>query len=273
MMMLTNIANKIMPLQRRNMPSYMLLRTASCVLIASALLLQGCTSLTPMQAETSRLASNPNIYIVKNGDTLGGIAKRYHQDYRVLARLNNLDGNYSILAGQALRLNSAAPQTAQSQAAPNNRNTPSNTPPKTTMPPTTTVNSIPVVSPQATPVWQWPVKGSVLQKMDLNAGIKGIYIGGRVGDIVKAAADGDVVYADNKLKGYGNLILIRHANNYITAYAHSSQMLVSGGAHVQAGQAIGIMGIAKLDQPMIEFQLRLKGNPQDPLLLLPQLTQ
>ena len=99
--------------------------------------------------------------------------------------------------------------------------------------------------------------------------VKGIRFGGNVGDPIVAAANGQVVYAADGLKEYGNLVLIKHIDGYITAYAHNSKMLVKSGDNVVAGQKIAEMGSSGTTQTMLEFQVRLDGKPINPANILP----
>lgn len=132
-----------------------------------------------------------------------------------------------------------------------------------------------VAAPASMPVnsniqWQWPADGAILQQFDPATGVKGLRIGGKEGDSVRAAADGDVVYASNRLVEYGNLVLIRHINGFVTAYAHNSKILVAENDRVRAGQKIAEMGSSGATQTMLEFQVRLNGKPVNPVTLLPK---
>jgi lipoprotein NlpD len=119
--------------------------------------------------------------------------------------------------------------------------------------------------------WVWPADGAVISQYNPAQDIKGIRIGGKQGDPVRAAADGEVVYASDRLTEYGNLVLIRHASGgYVTAYAHNSKNLVTENQHVKAGQKIAEMGSTGAPQTMLEFQIRLNGKPLNPISLLPQ---
>ena len=109
----------------------------------------------------------------------------------------------------------------------------------------------------------------VLDEFNLAKQIKGIRFSGAIGLPILAAADGEVVYADDGLKEYGKLVLIRHLNGYISAYAHNSRLLVKENERVKAGQTIAEMGNSGTDRVMLEFQVRLNGKPVDPRGLLP----
>ena len=117
--------------------------------------------------------------------------------------------------------------------------------------------------------WVKPSNGAVIENFNLASNVKGIRYGGNVGDPVFAAADGQVVYAADGLKEYGNLVLIKHINGYITAYAHNSKLNVNSGQNVAAGQKIAEMGSSGTTRTMLEFQVRLDGKPINPTNVLP----
>ncbi|WP_009912111.1 murein hydrolase activator EnvC family protein, partial [Burkholderia humptydooensis] len=114
----------------------------------------------------------------------------------------------------------------------------------------------------------WPVRGALLNTFD-DSKNKGINIGGPAGEAVKAAADGRVVYAGNGLRGYGNLIIIKHDATYLTAYAHNRALMVKEGDAVTKGQKIAEMGNSDSDRVMLHFEVRRQGKPVDPLKYLP----
>jgi lipoprotein NlpD len=138
---------------------------------------------------------------------------------------------------------------------------------RTTVQPTSPTPSIPVRS--TTLRWVKPANGPVLQAYNPASNIKGTRFSGNLGDPVFAAADGQVVYAADGLKEYGNLVLIKHIDGYISAYAHNSKMLVKSGDNVTAGQKIAEMGSSGTNQVMLEFQIRLDGKPINPASILP----
>ncbi len=122
--------------------------------------------------------------------------------------------------------------------------------------------------------WTWPTGGKVLtQFVDGGAGKesnKGIDIAGRAGEPVQAAAAGKVVYAGSGLRGYGNLVIVRHNATYLSAYAHNSKILVKEGQTVTRGQKIAEIGSSDADQPKLHFEIRFQGKPVDPLKYLPE---
>ena len=246
----------------------------------SAIIMTGCAT-KPQVNNPARYATAPDFYTVRSGDTLSGIATRYGLNYISIAEMNDIAPPYRIYVGQSIRLkkNAARRTTAQpvTQAAPIQRQTiavPTPTPAPSV---STTVQTTPRISPTpVTPVstaaglrWVKPSNGPILQAYDLDANIKGTRYGGQMGDPVMAAADGQVVYAADGLKEYGNLILIKHINGYITAYAHNSKLNVKSGQNVTAGQKIAEMGSTGTNRTMLEFQVRLDGKPINPTAVLP----
>nr|WP_233523477.1 peptidoglycan DD-metalloendopeptidase family protein [Dyella solisilvae] len=117
--------------------------------------------------------------------------------------------------------------------------------------------------------WRWPADGSLIKRFQSGDAIPGIEIGGKSGDAVRAAADGVVVYSGNGLVGYGELIIVKHNDSYLSAYGHNSKRLVKEGQRVSAGQQIAEMGSTGASRDELQFQIRKDGNPVDPLGYLP----
>ena len=149
-----------------------------------------------------------------------------------------------------------------------------NTVPKNVQP-VKPVQSQTVVPTVVTPVtagqlkWVLPSKGPVIARFSPDQDRKGLFFGGKAGDAVFAATSGEVVYADDGLKEYGQLILLRHGNGYVTAYAHNQKLLVKVGDKVNSGQKIAEMGSTGTSTTMLQFQIRLDGKPIDPSTVLP----
>jgi lipoprotein NlpD len=249
--------------------------------VVSAVIVTGCAT-KPYINNSARYAAAPDFYTVRSGDTLSGIAARYGLSYISVAEMNDIPEPYRIYVGQSIRLKNTKRSTTTQvvdTSAPIQRKTVVAPTPVT--PAQTTVKTTTSVTPKVTtpaPVttvpssglrWVKPSNGAVLQQYNLASNIKGIRYAGNVGDPVFAAADGQVVYAADGLKEYGNLVLVKHINGYITAYAHNSKLNVKSGQNVTAGQKIAEMGSSGTTRTMLEFQVRLDGKPVNPAFVLP----
>ncbi|MCD6059969.1 MAG: peptigoglycan-binding protein LysM [Moraxellaceae bacterium] len=209
---------------------------------------------------------------------------RYERDYRELATLNNLDSSFTIRPGQRLRLSGKAappvrlpavkqgPKPAAKVSASGKESDLRRTPVAKSTTPVLPVDSDSRTSSGVTNslVWEWPASGLVLGGFG-SKGVtgKGLDIAGKRGDSVRAAASGMVVYAGSGLVGYGRLLIIRHDENYISAYAHNDRFLVSEGERVKLGQVIAEMGASGADRDKLHFEIRERGKPVDPLRFLP----
>jgi lipoprotein NlpD len=234
-------------------------------------------------------AGKPGYYTVKPGDTLIRIGLESGQSWKDISRWNNLENANLIEVGQVLRV--VAPSTAVAAApAPaeagvvtrpvaSSSITPTTAPTSkggTTTAPTPTA-STPAPAPAPAPVaaadddnlgFIWPASGSLLAGFD-EARNKGYDIAGKAGDPVLAAADGRVVYAGAGLRGYGNLIILKHNNTFLTAYAHNQALLVKEDQSVRKGQKIAEMGNSDADRVKLHFEIRRQGKPVDPSRYLP----
>ncbi|GAA0313210.1 M23 family metallopeptidase [Psychrobacter aestuarii] len=242
--------------------------SATC---AALLALAGCATKPTYQTQNmsgptiiTNAQGVPNYYQVKRGDTVSQIASRYNLSYRQIGALNNLDSKYTIYSGQMLKLwqgNDRGAQQAQ--------NTPRYTPaPATSTPPASSTPDYNAPSNTATG-YDYPSRNQVIRNFDAQSNNLGMWFAGQSGDPVYASQSGTVMYAGNGLQEYGNLIMIRHSNDYITAYAHNSELLVKEGDAVQRGQRIASMGsTGQTNQVALEFQVRLGGSPIDPRTVL-----
>ncbi|MNC35616.1 Murein hydrolase activator NlpD precursor [compost metagenome] len=198
--------------------------------------------------------------------------------------MNDIAAPYRIYVGQSLRLKKGGGNVTRSTTKPLTSNEPQiqrqtiKLPTQQPTSPTGTTTAQPVTPPpvqttttvQSTQLrWVKPSNGSVIANYNIANNIKGIRFGGNQGDPIFAAADGQVVYAADGLKEYGNLVLVKHIDGYITAYAHNSKMLVKSGQTVTAGQKIAEMGSSGASSTMLEFQVRLDGKPINPANILP----
>jgi len=248
---------------------------ATAMLIVTTVSFVGCAS-APNIRSSRAVVTPPTFYTVKSGDSLSKIAMRYDLDYRDIARINQIGGDYIIQVGQRLRLVggssvSSAQPVAMTAVQPLSAQPISSTQTKTSSPANLTSAQL---ASQANAsydnAWNWPTDNPISQNFDLSRQVKGVRFTGNAGDPVKAAADGTVIYSNNGLSEYGNLILIQHASGYITAYAHNQRLLVQEKARVTAGQQIAEMGSSGANRVMLEFQVRLNGKPMNPMLVLPK---
>ena len=231
-------------------------------------------------------AGKPGYYTVKPGDTLIRIGLDNGQNWKDLVRWNSLDNPNVIEVGQVLRV--VAPGTDPNAASTRGVGTAkvdsrpleakasapaasgtSVLPPPQVMPPT---------PPPVEPVvakggdddvnWSWPASAPVSTPFE-EGKVKGLVFAGKAGDPVLAAADGRVVYAGSGLRGYGNLVILKHNNTYLTAYAHNQLLLVKEDQNVKRGQKIAEMGATDADKVQLHFEIRKLGKPVDPARLLP----
>jgi len=215
-------------------------------------------------------AGKPGYYTVKPGDTLHRIALDNGQTWRDLMRWNNLSNPDVIEVGQVLRV--AQPGTVVQNSGVVVQ--PIASQPATS--PAASEDNKQAAASKATPAplnddglgFIWPSNGSVLAGFD-EAKNKGLDITGKAGDPVLAAADGQVVYAGAGLRGYGNLIILKHNNTYLTAYAHNKALLVKEDQRVKKGERIAEMGNTDADRVKLHFEVRRLGKPVDPMRVLP----
>jgi lipoprotein NlpD len=244
--------------------------------------------------ERSRYTIKSSQYTVKKGETLYSIAWRSNSDVRKIARQNNIASPYRIYPGQKLIL--VIPKVKKSTKASkdkvshkkstkssiaNNKNSQKNTLASTKKQAygenVSAQNSIlklerkPEKFSQKISRWQWPVKGKIFEYFSNSAqGNKGIDITGRRGTKIRSAAKGKVVYAGNALRGYGKLIIIKHNDDYLSAYAHNDRILVKEQQQINRGDIISTMGDTDANKVMLHFEIRFRGKSINPLKYLPK---
>ena len=246
----------------------------------------------PAKAPVNDNASRAGYYTVKPGDTLIRIGLDTGQNWKDLVRWNNLDNPNVIEVGQTLRVVAPGvdPGAATSRPVASTPVQPRPLDPRagasaaaasgavaTTAATTTTPAPSPAPAPASTAAtregdeditWSWPAAAPVSTPFD-EARSKGLVFRGKAGDPVLAAADGRVVYAGSGLRGYGNLVILKHSATYLTAYAHNQTLLVKDDQTVKRGQKIAEMGATDADSVQLHFEIRKQGKPIDPARLLP----
>lgn len=232
----------------------------------------GAAKVDPATLPGAENAGKPGYYTVKPGETLMRIAMEHGQSWKDVARWSNLENPNVIEVGQVLRVVPPTSSAAVTQPAPA-------APAVTGSASTAAATPAPVPSPAPAAAeapaaadnnvgFIWPSSGTVIAGFD-DSRNKGLDIGGKAGDPVVAAADGRVIYAGAGLRGYGNLILIKHNNTYLTAYAHNQTLLVKDDQVVRKGQKIAEMGSSDADRVKLHFEVRRQGKPVDPSRYLP----
>ena len=217
-----------------------------------------------------------DFYTVKSGDSLMSISRKSGVSYSNLIRINHLQKPYGIYTGQRIYLKSNSssesladriPQKVVPVAGGNTQTTTNST----AVPASVATAPTKVVSGKSRAVsgvsWMWPARGTVIR--NFSSTNKGIDIAGSRGQNVNAAASGQVVYSGNALRGYGNLIIINHDNEYLSAYAHNDMLLVKEGQRVKKGQVIAKMGSTDASRVMLHFEIRYRGNSVNPRKYLP----
>ncbi|WP_347564675.1 peptidoglycan DD-metalloendopeptidase family protein [Alteromonas sp. 5E99-2] len=233
-------------------------------------------------------AFDGNTYVVTEGDTLYAIALYSGNDYRDIAKWNGISAPYTINAGQALVIRQISVKK------------PSRPPLSTNTTPTTPVNITKRVEssnqqaygkkeksvsqqydteksskdfetfPDRVARWVWPLRGKVIETFNnTSAGNKGIDIQAPLGSPVVSAADGKVVYTGSALRGYGNLVIVKHSETFLSAYAHNEKILVKERQWIKAGQKIATVGSSGTDTVKLHFEVRYRGKSLDPLRYLP----
>ena len=239
-------------------------------IVAVSLLLAACAGgarLVPvLDRHNPGDGASPEWVTVRKGDTLYSVSFENGHDFKRIAAINGIKPPYTIYPGQRIRLktdsgaNAAAKPAAKAKPAAAKKPAPKK-PPRKAKP----------ARPSSPVKWQWPTRGKVARAYSAAAPRKkGIGIGGERGQTINAAATGKVVYSGNGLIGYGNLIIVKHNETYLSAYAYNSEVHVKEGQRVKRGEKIARMGANENDAPMLHFEIRKNGRPVNPLGYLPR---
>ncbi len=241
--------------------------------------LAGCGRMLPVGGRDDLIK-----YRVKKGETLYSISWRYGYDHREVAAWNNIKPPYHIYVGQQLYI--IPPH--QKYARARRDNTPGREPAAgqvKTSPAVLKPSTVAKTQSKKTPnrvdkrsskrkqqsiAWRWPSQGKLIARFNPGKGKKGLDISGKLGQSIKAAADGNVVYSGNGLRGYGNLVIIKHSDTFLSAYGHNRRLLVKEGTAVKQGQKIAEMGESGKDGVILHFEIRRDGKPVNPLAYLPK---
>ncbi|MDH5355786.1 MAG: peptidoglycan DD-metalloendopeptidase family protein [Gammaproteobacteria bacterium] len=235
-------------------------------IIFAASLLASCIN----PAAVNYKITDKGSYRVKQGDTLYSIAWRYGLDYKKLATWNHIDESFTIHPGQRLLLLEPSGSTQQPGTVVQTKTDLPIQVPETTADTHSDESKIVEVS-KSPGRWLWPTEGKVLSTYSAKElDRRGIDIAGTLGQGIQAVANGKVVYSGNGLAGYGNLIIIKHSETYLSAYAYNQERLVKEGMMVTAGEDIAKMGKHKTGAARLHFQIRKNGKPVDPLRFLPK---
>ena len=206
-------------------------------------------------------------YRVHKGDTLYSIAKRHNMSVSSLARLNKISAPYTISVGQRLKVSDWGNSDTKSTGTKTTKSTQTRVA-KNEKEPNVIPKKISVPKSAQSKRFDKPASGNIVRSFGTTQGIRndGINIAGKKGDPIKAADGGKVVYAGNELKGYGNLILIKHDGGWVTAYAHNDKILVKKGATVKRGEKIATMGqTGSVKSPQVHFEVRYKTKVVNPM--------
>ncbi len=235
---------------------------------------------TGLIASDNRVQSAPTSYQVKSGDTMFAIGWRFGWDYKALAKVNNIPSPYTIYVGQTIYFNKANAKSivSISDSKPSLKKPLANA---------TSVVKTPVVSDTVphskSPMeksykgplsvkWNWPLQGKVIKSFtNKGSAFYGVDLASSLGNSVKAASSGIIVYAGSGIQGYGKLVVVKHNSAFLSAYAYNNSILVKEGDIVDAGQVIAKVGKGPQLDPRLHFEIRKNGKPVNPLNYLPKL--
>jgi lipoprotein NlpD len=237
------------------------------------LIIVGCggdKSTAPVIEQGTSLRQSAEYRIVAAGDTLYSIAWEAGRNHKELAAWNGIAPPYTIQPGQKLRLVPPGANPASAKPAKTNEAArKSGKAEKNNRPGSGQTEKIKRATADFGP-WSWPAEGRILNYYGQNRGNKGLDIDGKKGQGVRAAAAGKVVYQGSGLRGYGKLIILKHNDDFLSAYAHNDNVYVKEGDMVKRGQQIAEMGTSGADRVKLHFEIRRGGVPVDPLLYLPK---
>lgn len=206
---------------------------------------------------SSALRWEPDTHVVQSGETIYSIAFRYDIDQRDLMAWNDIDNAALIFPGQRLRLSPSGAGTGAPAGSGGRAAGTTSAPP-----PPPAVQSV---------GWKWPTDGALVAAYGSSTKTQsGIQIGGKRGQPVHAASAGRVVYAGDGLAGYGHLLIVKHNDDYLSAYGHNDRLLAKEGDTVASGEKIASMGIGPGRRALLHFEIRRRGEPVDPLRYLPK---
>jgi lipoprotein NlpD len=262
--------------QKNNARNRFLSRVVMTLIILVSAGMTGCINsreFISTEAKFSESKKSTTFHTVKKGETLFSIAWTYGWDYHKLASANSIARPYTIYAGQKIDISNrvAAKSPTKVASVGKTSKTPIKQQKTATAPPKPRQAAPTKTILESKGGWNWPAKGKVVERFSTKKPQnKGIDIVGEKGESVNAAAAGTVVYAGKGLRGYGNLVIIKHDAKFLSAYAHTSRILVREKEKIKAGQIIAEIGSTGTNKVKLHFEIRRNGRPVDPLLFLPK---
>ena len=244
-------------------------------IVLTILLIAGCSGprgAAPVSDKTGHRSSSGDRWVtVRKGDTLFSISFAHGRSHLDVARLNSIKPPYTIYPGQRIKVTGKASAPRKTTQSTRKKATTKRTSSSTNSSKSKTTAKKYVPKKSSSVRWSWPVNGRVIRQYSSKAPRKkGIGITGKRGDSIHAAGPGKVVYSGDGLLGYGNLIIVKHNETYLSAYAHSLKVFVKEGQTVKRGQKVATMGLNENGTPMLHFEIRRNGKPVNPISYLPR---
>lgn len=250
------------------------------------MMFSGCSArknLAPLVDRNQPPSTKVSYHVVASGETLYSIAWRYNLDYKKLAKSNAIGSSYRIYPGQKINLNLSSAIQSDSSLVTRSSASIASIKPKTNTQVSDKSEKKRLIKQDAVSkkepalmvrqnklLWSWPARGEILAGFNSKSGLnKGVDIAGNLGEPVTAASSGKVVYSGDGLRGYGKLIIIKHSDKYLSAYAHNQVLMVSEGKEVKRGEQIAKMGRTGTDTVKLHFEIRYDGKPVNPVAYLP----